>query len=146
MSVAVCRVPRMTTGPDPTVLAWAAAAVGAGATVRSVRGLREGSNPWRLLLVHRGTETAAVLKTAAERDGFATEVAAPRLAEARGLPAPRILAVDETGAAAGTYAVLETVVPGQSRIPVTGVPARLAALGRAAAALHDLPTAATPAL
>src|SRR5215475_8908214 len=136
----------MTSGPDSAVLAWAAAAVGSDATVRSVRGLREGSNPWRLRFACRGIETEAVLKTASQLDGFATELAALRLAEQHGLPAPRILAVDETGDAAGTYAVLETVVSGHSRIPAVSVPERLAAMGQAAAALHSTAVAATPAL
>lgn len=136
----------MTVGPDPAVLAWAAAAIGRGAAVRSVRGLRQGSNPWLLLVACRGTEVQAVLKTTSGSDGFATEIAALRLADARGLPAPRILAVDGTGAAAGTFALLETVVSGGSRIPAGGTPARLAALGSVAAALHDTPTTATPEL
>lgn len=136
----------MTSGPEPAALAWAASAVGPGAKIQSVRGMREGGNPWRLRLAHRGTEPEVVLKTASAPDGFATELAALRLAELRGLPAPRIIAVDETGASAGTYAVLETVVPGHSRIPTVGSPVRLAAIGAAAGALHDTPMAATPEL
>jgi aminoglycoside phosphotransferase (APT) family kinase protein len=136
----------MTSGPDSAALEWAAAAIGPGATVSSVRGLREGGNPWRLSLVYRGIETEAVLKTSSRLDGFATELAALRLAELRGLPAPRILAVDETGATAGTYAVLETVVSGRSRIPAMGSPERLVAIGKAAASLHNTPMAATPEL
>jgi aminoglycoside phosphotransferase (APT) family kinase protein len=136
----------MTSGPDSAALAWAAAAIGPGATVRSVRGLREGGNPWRLSFVYRGIETEAVLKTSSQSDGFATEFAALRLADLRGLPAPRILAVDETGATASTYAVLETVVSGHSRIPAMGSLERLAAMGKAAASLHNTPMAATPEL
>ncbi|HEY3504984.1 MAG TPA: aminoglycoside phosphotransferase family protein [Actinocatenispora sp.] len=136
----------MTSGPEPAALAWAANAVRPGAKIQSVRGMREGGNPWRLRLSHRGTETEAVLKTASAPDGFATELAALRLAELRGLPAPRIIAVDETGASAGTYAVVETVVPGHSRIPTVGTPGRLAAIGAAAAGLHGTPMAATAEL
>lgn len=136
----------MTLGPDAAALAWAAAAIGPGATVESVRGLREGANPWRLTFRCRGIEARAVLKTSSQSGGFATELAALRLAEARGLPAPRILAADETGASAGTYAVLETVLSGHSRIPATGRPERLAAMGRAAASLHNTPMVATPEL
>jgi aminoglycoside phosphotransferase (APT) family kinase protein len=108
--------------------------------------LREGGNPWRLSFDYRGIDAEAVLKTSSRSEGFTTELAALRLADRHGLPAPRILAVDETGATAGTFAVLETVVSGHSRIPAMGPPERLAAMGKVAATIHNTPMAATPEL
>lgn len=124
--------------PAKTALAWAAGLIGHGATVVAAKGLREGANPWLLQIEYEGRSIEAVLKTADLGDpgGFATEIAALRLAEERRISAPRILGFDATGGAAGTPAVLETVVQGRSAIPVNPTPERLRIMGAAAAALH----------
>lgn len=140
----------MTTKKEPpsAALDWAAARIGETAAVVAATGLREGGNPWLLRVEHEGEATEAVLKTASPEDnsGLATEAAALRLAERSGIAAPRILAVDESGAEAGSPAVLETVVPGRSRIPVTASPERLRRMGEVAAELHSIPGEATPEL
>ncbi|MEO3756283.1 aminoglycoside phosphotransferase family protein [Streptomyces sp. B6B3] len=140
----------MTTSKMPTdaALAWAVESVGGDGTVVAVRGLREGSNPWLLRIDHDGGTVEAVLKTAHTEDpgGLATEIAALRLAEERGIPAPRIIAVDVEGDSAGTRAILETVVPGRSTIPVEPTAERLHALGAAVAALCAVPAQPSPAL
>jgi aminoglycoside phosphotransferase (APT) family kinase protein len=115
-------------GPSDEALSWAESAV--KQHVVGSRGLREGGAPW---LLRFGDGTAAVL-----RSGFAfdTEVAALRLADARGIPAPRLIAV-------GDGVMLISVVAGSSRIPLRTTPERLASLGAAAAELHAVELAPT---
>jgi hypothetical protein len=110
--------------------------------------LREGANPWLLQINNEGRTIEAVLKTSDPDDpgGFATEIVALRLADERRIPAPRILGLDITGSAAGTQAVLQTVVPGRSAIPVEPTPERLRVMGAAAAALHAITVEPSPAL
>jgi aminoglycoside phosphotransferase (APT) family kinase protein len=134
--------------PPADALRWAAAHFGDAATVLAATGLREGGNPWLLRIEHDDRRFEAVLKTAARDSGpgLATEVAALRLAADRGVAAPRILAVDASGEAAGTPAVLETVIAGRSRIPPTASTARLRGLGASAAALHTITADASPDL
>lgn len=134
--------------PPADAFRWAADRLGDAAVVVAATGLREGGNPWLLRIEHDGRITEAVLKTAAPDSGpgLATEVAALRLAEERAVPAPRILAVDASGDAAGTPAVLETVIAGRSRIPLTPSTERLRSLGASAAALHAIAADASPDL
>ncbi|MDA1387583.1 MULTISPECIES: phosphotransferase family protein [Glycomyces] len=135
-------------GPQADVLRWAAVQLGATAAVVSATGMREGGNPWLLRIDHDGQVIDAVLKTVTPEGvaGMATEVAALRVANRAGVPAPRILAVDASGEAAGTRAVLETAVPGRSRIPLDASPQRLRGLGAAVAALHSITTRPSPEL
>ncbi|GAA3987303.1 hypothetical protein GCM10022247_02020 [Allokutzneria multivorans] len=105
-------------------LSWAETVV--GQRVVSSRGLREGGAPW-LLTYTDGTE--AVLRGGEE--GFVTEVAALRVAEENGVPAPRLIAV-------GEGLMLLTVVAGSSKIPERATAERLVALGAAAAGVHGV--------
>ena len=116
----------------PQALSWASATAG-GAEVTVVRGLREGGSPW---LVRAG-DRQLVLRTAprAEAGRLAFEAAGLRVAPRAGVPAPELLGYDD-GTAAGVAAVLSTVLPGSSLIPADPRPARLRALGAAAARLH----------
>lgn len=134
--------------PAETALAWAAGLIGHGATVVAAKGLRESNNPWLLQIEYEGRTIEAVLKTAdpVVPGGFATEIAALRLADERRIPAPRILGLDVTGSAAGMQAVLETVVRGRSAIPVEPIPDRLRVMGAAAAALHAITAEPSPEL
>ena len=75
--------------------------------------------------------------------GLRTEVAALTLAADHGLPAPRLLAAELAGE---RPAVLVEQLAGTSAIPPERPPARLRALGRAAAALHRVELAPGPAL
>jgi aminoglycoside phosphotransferase (APT) family kinase protein len=128
----------VTASPDPAALDWALRVLGSGARVTAARGMRQGGNPW-LLELDGDTGRRVVLKTAAPGSaGFATEIAALRLAAEHQIPAPRLLGVDPTGAQAGTPAVLETAIPGTSRIPATASTQRLLAIGVAAAALSTV--------
>jgi aminoglycoside phosphotransferase (APT) family kinase protein len=102
-------------------LSWAGSAV--GQHVVSSCGLREGGAPW---LLRFGDGTAAVLRSGG---AFDTEVAALRLADAHGIPVPRLIAV-------GDGVMLVSVVAGSSRIPPAPTAGRLASLGAAAAELH----------
>ena len=109
--------------PEP-LLAWAASALGEDATVESVTGLHEGSSPWRIRVVSPGATTEAVLRTSLDpprwpggalaQQKLATGAAALRVAEQHGLAAPRLIACDLDGHAAGQPATLETVLPGTS--------------------------------
>jgi aminoglycoside phosphotransferase (APT) family kinase protein len=134
--------------PTEIALVWAAGLIGHGAMVVVAKGLREGGNPWSLQIEHEGRTIEAVLKTADPDDpgGFATEIAALRLADERRIGAPRILGLDATGSSAGTPAVLETVVHGRSAIPVEPTPERLRVMGAAAAVLHAITAEPSPEL
>lgn len=126
--------------PSPAALAWAAGIIGDGATVVAAKGMRHGDNPWLLRVEHAGQTVEAVLKTVHPdvSAGLATEIAALGLAARWHLPAPRVLGRDVSGDRAGAPAVLETVVPGRSAIPVEPTRERLRAIGAAAAALRSV--------
>ncbi|MBB5897675.1 phosphotransferase family protein [Kutzneria kofuensis] len=98
--------------------------------VVSREGLREGGSPW-LLTFADGRQ--AVLN---DRGPFETEVAALQVAAEHGVPAPRVLDVSDKG-------LLLSVVHGISKIPQTPPPARLHALGAAAATIHAVELAPT---
>lgn len=113
--------------------------------------MRAGGNPWLLRLADAGDTCEVVLKTgdvAADRDRrqLITTVAALELAAGHALPAPRVIAADLDGSAAGAMAVLMTVLPGSSKIPRVASAARLRALGAAAGALQRVALAPRPGL
>jgi len=131
---------------DPSLLRRAVRAADPGAEVAEVRGLRDGGSPWLLRLRRGGRTRGVVLRVGHGKDGAAglgTEVAALTLAAEHGLPAPRLLAADLAG---DPPVVLVEQVAGSSAIPPQRPPARLRALGRAAAALHAVAQAPTPTL
>lgn len=112
--------------PDPpaSVLRWAAAALGDGASIESVIGLHDGTSPWRLQV--EGVERASEVILRAprgpmpwERGMVATGVVGLTVAEDHKLPAPRLVAYDLHGRDAGTPASLETVLPGNTGWPST---------------------------
>jgi aminoglycoside phosphotransferase (APT) family kinase protein len=131
--------------PDPDLLRWAVQAAEPGAEVAEVRGLREGGSPWLLRLGRGGRAREVVLRVgdAGDLPGLRTEVAALTLAADHGLPAPPLLAAELAG---HRPAVLVARLDGSSAIPPERPPARLRALGRAAAALHRVELAPGPAL
>jgi aminoglycoside phosphotransferase (APT) family kinase protein len=137
----------------PAVLAWAAAAVAADARVTRATDLPQshGNGPWRLDVEAGGSQTQLVLhlgtaddKTESQR--FTTQAAALHLAEDHGVAAPRLVAADLTAVTTGHLAMLQTVLPGSSRIPQHASPSRLRAIGRATAQIHETPLEPTPAL
>jgi aminoglycoside phosphotransferase (APT) family kinase protein len=131
--------------PDHDLLRWAVQAAAPGAEVAEVRGLRDGGSPWLLRLGRGGRTRDVVLRVgdAGDLAGLRTEVAALTLAADHGLPAPRLLAAELAGE---RPAVLVAQLDGSSAIPPERPPARLRALGRAAAALHRVELAPGPAL
>jgi aminoglycoside phosphotransferase (APT) family kinase protein len=137
----------MSTSMKP-VLRWAAQVVGVGASVVDVKGLRAGAGPWRLRIDRGGTAVEAVLRVGdtSSRQQLATEAAALGFAEAHQLAAPRLLAVDLDGAAAGMPVLLMTALAGSSTIPTVASTARLRGLGAAAATLHTVVTSPRPDL
>jgi aminoglycoside phosphotransferase (APT) family kinase protein len=128
---------------DPA-LSWAAAQVGIGARVLKAERLRVGAGPWRLRIDRGGKAIEAVLRVGdtSSHQQLATEAAALAFAEEHELAAPRLLAVDLDGKAAGRPVLLTTVLAGSSRIPAAASPGRLRTVGAAAAMLHAV--AATP--
>lgn len=138
--------------PIESVLVWAANAIAPNAKVVAVEALHDASGPW-LLRIERGSgATEALLRVADDRTwspALATDAAALTLAEEHRLVAPRLLAADLDGTHSGRPAVLETVLPGSSRIPVNPSDERLQAYGAAGATLHGIqrsPTAELPPL
>jgi aminoglycoside phosphotransferase (APT) family kinase protein len=137
--------------PSEQVLRWAARAIAPAAQVVSATGMRAGGNPWRLRLANAGAASQVVLKTGdltadLDRRQLITTAAALQLAAEHGLPAPRLIAADLDGCAAGRVAVLMTVLPGSTKIPRAASPARLHALGAAAGALQRVALAPRPGL
>jgi len=137
--------------PAGQALTWAARALHPSARVVIATGMRAGGNPWLLRLANSGAASEAVLKTGdvaadLDRQQLITTVAALQLTEEHGLLAPRLIAADLDGSAAGTVAVLMTVLPGSSKIPRVASPARLRALGAAAGALQRVALAPRPGL
>jgi aminoglycoside phosphotransferase (APT) family kinase protein len=130
------------------LLRWAASALGTGVSVTVERGLREGGNPWLVRIDDGGRSSGAVLKLGHphDPDGSRTEVAALTLAGERGVPAPRLLASDLGGTIVGKPVLLETVVPGTSRIPVDATPERLRATGACIVALAGIMVSPSDAL
>jgi hypothetical protein len=72
------------------------------------------------------------------RSELAAEAAALQLAEAHGLPTPRLVASDLDGKVAGCIAVLTTHLEGSDQIPRSLNPDRLRATGAAAAVARRL--------
>jgi len=137
--------------PDEQVLRWAARAAGPSARVVSAAGMRAGGNPWLLRLAGAGSTCEVVLKTGdaaadLDRRQLLTTVAALELAAGHALPAPRLIAADLDGTAAGAVAVLMTVLAGSTKIPRVASAGRLRALGAAAAALASVVLAPRPGL
>lgn len=137
--------------PDEQVLRWAVRAAAPSARVVSATGMRAGGNPWLLRLAGVGSNCEVVLKTGdaaadLDRRQLLTTVAALELAVGHALPAPRLIAADLDGSAAGTVAVLMTVLAGSSKIPRVAPAGRLRALGAAAGALASVALAPRPGL
>ena len=135
---------RRMAGPAPEVIAWASAILGAEVTV--LRGLRHGSSPWLL----RAGDREVVLRVARAEQApeTATEAAAmtyaARVAGAS-LPVAELLGYD-LAVRTGYGLLLAACVPGTSAIPPEPDPARLRALGAAAARISSVKLTATPAL
>jgi aminoglycoside phosphotransferase (APT) family kinase protein len=129
--------------PDAGLLGWAVRVTAPGSEVVEVRGLRDGGAPWRLRLRRGGADRAVVLRVGEDPAPLATEAAALELAAGHGIPAPRLLAA---ALDRDPPVVLVEAVEGASTIPAERPPARLRALGRAAAALAAVPLVPTPTL
>src|SRR5206468_8947402 len=135
--------------PPDSLLTWAASALGEEATVESVTGLHDGSSPWRLRVVSPDATTETILRTSFDPPRWpggpmalqklATGAAALRVAEQHGLAAPRLIACDLDGAAAGQPASLETVLPGDRGWPETPSAAGWRDAGAAIARVHRVP-------
>lgn len=124
--------------PAESALEWAANAVGPSAKVSTVQGLHDGSSPWRLRIDDGRTSHEVILRVAGWVPPHAIRrgAAALRLAEANGLAAPRLIAADLDGDAAGAPATLETALPGTSQPPRHVSVERLREAGAAIARVH----------
>lgn len=119
------------------MIEWAAQSVERGAVVSTVKEMRQAKPPW-LLHIRRGEETVrAVLKAGHDVESeIRTEVAALTVAVENGLPAPRVIAADLDGRAAGSPALLMTFLEGDATVSANLDPLRLRAMGAAAGAVH----------
>jgi aminoglycoside phosphotransferase (APT) family kinase protein len=125
--------------PIQEALAWASKAAG-GAAVDSVEPLGVAGGLWLLRL---GGAMQLCLRLgdpqdATMRSRFETEAAALVLMQDHQLAVPRLVAADLAGTVDGRLALLRTVRTGSSLIPHGPRPARLRALGAAAAAIHSI--------
>ena len=123
------------------ILAWLVDTVAPGGRVTQAEGLREGGNPWLVRLERAGVVRRVVVKTedsasAQDRRQLRTQVAALTLAGNRGLPVPRVVAADLTGAQAGMVAAVTSVLPGSSAIPRRLDAERAERVGAVAAQIH----------
>jgi aminoglycoside phosphotransferase (APT) family kinase protein len=111
------------TVPTVDTLSWAARSVGPQVRVRSARPFSDRSASWRLELA--GAEVATVVLRAGDpadelaHQHIGAEVAALTAAAAGGVPAPRLIAHDTTGAEASQLAIVTTFVEGSSAVPPT---------------------------
>ena len=128
--------------PSDRMLHWAAAGIGAGATVAHVRSLHGGAPPWMLRIERRGGVTDAVLRTVSlgriAPFMIRTGAAALAAAERAGLSAPRLISADLDGEKAGAVATLESVVLGESAWPPPTSLERLRAAGAALVPVHSV--------
>ncbi len=122
---------------DQELVRWVVEAVGGGAAVVGVRGLREGSSPWMLALEQDGVTRNVVLR-AGHPGGpspLRTEQLALQLATAHGLPVPGFIAGDLER---DPPLLLVEAIEGESLIPVKRWPPRLHMLGAAAFRIHSI--------
>jgi aminoglycoside phosphotransferase (APT) family kinase protein len=141
--------------PSKEALGWVAKTFAARGRVVRVKDLSQSpsaNGPWWLDIDDGTAVTLSVvlhlgdMQDDAARRHFATQVAALELAERHSLPAPRVVAVDLDGTSCRQPAMIETALPGSSRIPVHPTADRLRALGRAAATIHAIAVEPSPAL
>jgi aminoglycoside phosphotransferase (APT) family kinase protein len=129
---------RRGSGPAEPLRAWVEDRL--GDRIGAVRSLHDGESPWWVDLAAPGGATSSVvLRAPSSRIGpelIATNAAALLVAEKHGLTAPRLLAADLDGRAAGVPATLETVISGTSAWPATVSPELLLAAGAALARVH----------
>jgi aminoglycoside phosphotransferase (APT) family kinase protein len=124
---------------------WVSNEVGPGARVISVTDLTQvgyGSGPWRFEVALGSSTIRLILHAAPERDRsaifeFDVHRAALELASSAGIQAPRFVAMD-TGSVDGRVVLLQTALPGNSRIPQRPDPVRLRTLGRALGSIHGV--------
>lgn len=133
----------MVVTPSEQMLDWAANSVGAGSRVVSVESLHGGYSPWLLRIDYEGHIREVILRALVAGRmvipaQLATGAAALQVAEEHALSAPRSLACDLDGHAAGAPATLETVVPGTSASPAMVSPERLRTAGAAIAKVHKI--------
>jgi aminoglycoside phosphotransferase (APT) family kinase protein len=127
--------------PSPGGLEWLEAIVkprGHFVRITDLSQSPSGGGPW-WLDIEDGASAVLHLgdpEDEAARIDFVTQVAALDLAEHHALEAPRVMAADLDGAASGHLFLLQTALPGSSRIPVQPTANRLRNLGRAAGAIH----------
>ncbi|MCK9485191.1 MAG: aminoglycoside phosphotransferase family protein [Dehalococcoidia bacterium] len=134
--------------PPPEAIRWVERSLGRGYRVTSVRRLRGGTSAAvHLLQVRdaRGETQAVVLRRFVRSDWFEEEPDAAerearvlRAIEGLDVPAPRLLAVDPTGAECDVAAVLMTRVPGGTELVPADLDAYLRALAEPLPALHAL--------
>jgi Ser/Thr protein kinase RdoA (MazF antagonist) len=142
--------------PSKDALGWAAKTVAARGRVVRIKDLSQSpsaNGPWWLDIDDGNSVPLSVvlhlgdMQDDAARRHFATQIAALELAERHSLAAPRVVAVDLDGTSCRQPALIETALPGSSRIPVHPTASRLRALGRAAGTIHAIavePTSELP--
>jgi aminoglycoside phosphotransferase (APT) family kinase protein len=129
--------------PEPAVLTWATSAV--GAVIEDVESLHPSghrdSGTFRLRI--GGDDTAPtdlILKIPVpgwiDATMVTTNARALQLAYSYGITAPRLIAADLDGRAAGTVATLETMLPGSSAMPPIPSVARIESAGAVIARVH----------
>jgi aminoglycoside phosphotransferase len=142
--------PAWHTAPSPGALAWAAAALGPAARVRSAQRLGGGiAQATDALTIDdaTGRRHRLVLQRwirpgwEADDPGFdpGKEAAVLQALAGGDVPVPRVVAVDPIGAASGAPSLLTERLPGRGpTVAEAGRPSRVLALGETLAAIHRL--------
>jgi aminoglycoside phosphotransferase (APT) family kinase protein len=154
--LATLSIPFVTvTQPSKDALRWVDQTFAGRGRVVRVKDLSQSPSadgPWWLDIEHGSAVSLSVvlhlgdMQDDAARRHFATQVAALELAERHSLPAPRVVAVDLDGTSCRQPAMIETALPGSSRIPFSPAANRLRALGRAAGTIHAIAAEPSPGL
>lgn len=124
------------------MLDWVVAELGGGVTPLATRSLHGGESPWWIDLETAGGRSFdVVLRSPSSRinaQAIATNAKALELAAGYGIPAPRLLAADLDGAAAGVPATVESVVLEAVDWPIPVTADLLRAAGAAIAQVHTI--------
>jgi aminoglycoside phosphotransferase (APT) family kinase protein len=131
--------------PPPEALRWAADSVGRGANVVGVRRLTGGTASAAHALrveLPSGRRTSLVMRRFLRADplrpgAVGIEARVLGALEPTPIPAPRLVAVDESGESAGAPALLMHKIVGRIELGPERVPDYIEQMGRMAASIHD---------
>jgi aminoglycoside phosphotransferase (APT) family kinase protein len=125
--------------PTDVTLAWVATVAVSGGRLADAGPFGERTSPWWVRIMSAAGPTTVVVRVlsggADSTRLIENERVALEAAGATGVAAPRLVAADPEGTVASQPALVTTLVPGSSTVPMSATPERLRALGRAVGSL-----------